>query len=81
MFPIRLPKKTRGGPGGRPFDRGFLGVFKVKAYVVDVRFERLMASDITKRISESISERSILPIEVLLSCGRMTESRLMLRAF
>ena len=47
---------------------------------MDVRFERLMASDITKRISESISERSILPIEVLLSCGRMTESRLMPRA-
>ena len=57
------------------FDHGFLSVFKVKAYVVDVRFERLMASDITERIKESIIERNILPKEAFVSCGRMTESR------
>ncbi len=62
------------------FDHGFLSVFKVKAYVVDVRFERFMASDITERIKENILERNILPKEAFLACGRMTESRMMPRA-
>lgn len=57
------------------FDHGFLSVFKIKAYVVDVRFERLMASDITERIKEGVIERNMLPKEVFLSCGRMTEDR------
>ena len=53
------------------FDYGFLSVSKVKAYVIDVR---LVASDITERIKESILEHNILPKEVFLSCGGMTES-------
>ncbi len=32
------------------FDYTFLSRFKVKAYVLDIRFERLMASDITERL-------------------------------
>ncbi len=32
------------------FDHTFLSRFKVKAYVLDIRFERLMASDITERL-------------------------------
>jgi small-conductance mechanosensitive channel len=36
------------------FDYKPLTVFKVKAYVMDVRFERLMASDITERIKEEL---------------------------
>lgn len=52
------------------FDHGFLNVFKVKAYVVDVRFERLMATDITERIKEDIMTRGILPKEALLLSGR-----------
>jgi hypothetical protein len=42
-------------------DHGFLSIFKVKAYVMDVRFERLMASDITERIKEAVNDRGILP--------------------
>jgi len=49
------------------FDHGFLSVFKVKAYVMDARFERLIASDITERIKEEITARGILPKERLLS--------------
>ena len=47
------------------FDHGFLSLFKVKAYVMDVRFERLMASDITERIKEAIQEQGLLPKECL----------------
>lgn len=41
------------------YDRGFLTVFAVKAYVMDVRFEQLMASDITERVKEGLAERGI----------------------
>lgn len=51
------------------FDHGFLSVFKVKAYVMDVRFERLIASDITERIKEELTARGILPKETLSVCG------------
>ncbi len=37
------------------YEYGFLTIFKVKAYVMDVRFERLMASDITERIKDEIA--------------------------
>lgn len=47
------------------FDHGFLSVFKVKAYVMDVRFERLMASDITERIKEAINDRGIFAKDCL----------------
>ena len=43
------------------FDYCFLSHFKVKAYVMDVRFERLIASDITERIKADILSRDILP--------------------
>ena len=43
------------------FDYGYLTLFEVKAYVMDVRFERLIASDITERIKEAIAARDILP--------------------
>jgi small-conductance mechanosensitive channel len=48
------------------YDHGFLSIFKVKAYVMDLRFERLIASDITERIKEEILARDILPREALL---------------
>lgn len=47
------------------FDYGFLSLFKVKAYVMDVRFERLMASDITERVKEAIHDRGLLPKECI----------------
>ena len=43
------------------YDRGFFTVFKVKAYVMDVRFEQMMASDITERVKEGLSALGIAP--------------------
>jgi len=51
------------------FDHGFQSLFKVKAYVMDVRFERLIASDITERIKEDIVSRGILPKNFFMSWG------------
>lgn len=43
------------------FDRTFLTRYKVKAYVLDVRYERLFASDIIERIKHEINRRHLLP--------------------
>ncbi len=43
------------------FDRTFLTRFKVKAYVLDVRYEKLFASDIVERIKLEINRRGLLP--------------------
>lgn len=51
------------------YDHGFLSVFKVKVYVMDVRFERLISSDVTERIKEELIARDILAKDCLLSCG------------
>ena len=47
------------------FDHGFLTIFKVKAYVLDVRMERLLASDITERVKEAFVARDILSKDTL----------------
>jgi len=52
------------------FDHGFLTLFKIKAYVMDVRFERLMASDITERVKEATLDRGLLPMECLVPFSR-----------
>lgn len=36
------------------YDHGFLTVFKIKAYVLDTRYERRMAGDITERVKEAL---------------------------
>ncbi|MDW7644421.1 MAG: mechanosensitive ion channel [Desulfuromonadales bacterium] len=43
------------------FDFTFLTRYKIKAYVLDVRLERLMASDITERIKQEINRLGLLP--------------------
>jgi small-conductance mechanosensitive channel len=43
------------------FDRTFLTRLTVKAYVLDIRFERLLASDITQRFKGALLERQLLP--------------------
>ncbi|ALC17778.1 mechanosensitive ion channel [Desulfuromonas soudanensis] len=43
------------------FDRAFLSRFRIKAYVLDVRFERLLASDILERVKKEIVRRNLLP--------------------
>ncbi len=47
------------------FDYTFLSRFKVKAYVLDIRFERLMASDITERLKTLLHKERLLPGEYL----------------
>lgn len=42
------------------FDRTFLTAVKVKAYVQDVRLERVLASDITQRLKKALVERGLL---------------------
>lgn len=44
------------------YDRGFLTVFTVKAYVMDVRFEQLLASDITERVKEGLTAIGVVPV-------------------
>ena len=45
------------------FDLAFLSVFKVKAYVLDVRYERLFASDVMERIKRAIVREGLLSAE------------------
>ncbi len=42
------------------FERTFLTHFTVKAYVVDIRLERLLASDIIERIKKEVVSRGLL---------------------
>jgi len=42
------------------FDRTFLTRYKIKAYVLDVRLERVMGSDIIERIKQEINRRGLL---------------------
>ncbi len=49
------------------FDFRSLTIFKVKAYVMDVRFERLMAGDITERIKEELGLRNMITDSSLIS--------------
>lgn len=42
------------------FDYTFLTRFKVKAYVLDIRYERLFASDVLERIKQEIIARGLL---------------------
>jgi small-conductance mechanosensitive channel len=42
------------------FDYTFLTRFKVKAYVLDIRYERLFASDVLERIKQEIVARGLL---------------------
>jgi len=49
------------------FERTFLTRFKVKAYVLDVRLERLFASDILERIKKEILAQGFLTDSLVLS--------------
>jgi small-conductance mechanosensitive channel len=52
------------------FDRSFLNRFTVKAYVLDVRFERKFASDVIERVKQALLERQIITEELVLSALR-----------
>ncbi len=48
------------------FDRTFLTRFSIKCYVLDVRLERVLASDILERLKEELTARGILSEAVVL---------------
>jgi small-conductance mechanosensitive channel len=43
------------------FQRIFLTRFKIKAYVLDIRLERLLASDISERLKDELNKRGLAP--------------------
>ncbi len=49
------------------FERTFLTRFTIKVYVVDVRLERVLASDITERVKFALSERGLISEEWVLA--------------
>jgi len=42
------------------FDRTFLTRFKIKCYVLDVRLERVLASDVLERVKDELVVRGII---------------------
>ncbi len=42
------------------FDRAFLSRFLIKVYVLDVRLERLLASDVTQRVKRELVARNLI---------------------
>ncbi|WP_455209828.1 mechanosensitive ion channel family protein [Kaarinaea lacus] len=49
------------------FNRSFLNRFTVKAYVLDVRFERKFASDVIERVKQALLEHAIITHELVMS--------------
>ncbi len=47
------------------FDRTFLTRFKIKCYVLDVRLERVLVSDVLERIKDELIARGILSRELI----------------
>lgn len=63
------------------FSRTFLNRFTIKAYVLDVRFERKFASDILERIKKALLSKNIITNEIVLDALRcapatISESRM-----
>ncbi|MCG6970610.1 MAG: mechanosensitive ion channel family protein [Gammaproteobacteria bacterium] len=52
------------------FNRSFLNRFTVKAYVLDVRFERKFASDVIERVKQALLARNIVTEELVMSALR-----------
>ena len=49
------------------FDYTFLTRFKIKAYVLDIRFERIHASDMIERVKKSLAAQGLLTEQMLKS--------------
>ena len=49
------------------FNRTFLNRFTVKAYVLDVRFERKFASDVIERVKQALLEREIITHDMIMT--------------
>jgi len=54
------------------FDRTFLTRLTVKAYVLDIRYERLLASDISQRFKQALLDRQLMSENTVL--GMMSSS-------
>ena len=52
------------------FNRTFLNRFTIKAYVLDVRYERKFASDMLERVKKVLLERKIISDEIVMSALR-----------
>lgn len=52
------------------FQRTFLTHLKIKTYVLDIRFERLLASDITERFKQELVRRGIISEQMVLGLLR-----------
>ncbi len=48
------------------FQRTFLTHIKIKAYVLDIRLERLLASDVTERFKQELVQRGLLTEQMVL---------------
>lgn len=49
------------------FDRTFLTCFHIKCYVLDVRYERLLASDVVERLKGELAARGIVTRDMVLA--------------
>jgi small-conductance mechanosensitive channel len=52
------------------FNRSFLTRFTIKAYVLDVRLERVFASDVLERVKKELRDQKLLTDEVILGALR-----------
>ena len=52
------------------FNRTFLNRYSIKAYVLDVRYERMFASDVLERTQKALVESGVLSEELVLSALR-----------
>ena len=53
-------------PPASGFNRTFLTRFNIKAYVLEVRYERLFASDILERVKKALRDRDMLTDELVI---------------
>ncbi len=56
------------------FDRTFLTRMKIKAYVLDIRYERLLASDISERFKQALIELDLINEGTVLSMASTLRS-------
>jgi hypothetical protein len=58
------------------FNRSFLNRFTIKAYVLDVRFERKFSSDMLERVKTALLDKKLITEELILSAFRSSASQL-----
>ncbi len=56
------------------FDRTFLTRMRIKVYVLDIRLERLVASDITERLKQALLDHRLLDRETVIGLAALPSS-------